>query len=34
VSADMKDIAAYVALLAVLFVRPQGLLGSVGRKKV
>ncbi|MCK1394467.1 branched-chain amino acid ABC transporter permease [Bradyrhizobium sp. 1] len=34
VTADMKDIAAYVALLAVLFVRPQGLLGSVGRKKV
>lgn len=29
-----KDIAAYVVLLAVLVVRPQGLFGQTGRKKV
>ena len=29
-----KDTAAYIVLLAVLVVRPQGLFGSVGRKKV
>lgn len=29
-----KDVAAYVVLLLVLAVRPQGMLGSVGRKKV
>ncbi|WP_127599128.1 branched-chain amino acid ABC transporter permease [Nitratireductor alexandrii] len=29
-----KNVAAYVVLLAVLVVRPQGLFGTVGRKKV
>ena len=29
-----KDIASYIVLLVVLIVRPQGLFGSVGRKKV
>jgi len=29
-----KDVAAYVALLIMLAVRPQGLFGSLGRKKV
>ena len=29
-----KDIASYIVLLVVLVVRPQGLFGSVGRKKV
>jgi branched-chain amino acid transport system permease protein len=29
-----KDVAAYVVLLAVLAVRPQGMFGTVGRKKV
>jgi branched-chain amino acid transport system permease protein len=29
-----KDVAAYIVLLAVLIVRPQGLFGTVGRKKV
>jgi branched-chain amino acid transport system permease protein len=29
-----KDIAAYAMLLLVLLVRPQGLFGAVGRKKV
>ncbi|HEV8533536.1 MAG TPA: branched-chain amino acid ABC transporter permease [Methylomirabilota bacterium] len=29
-----KDVAAYVVLLVVLAVRPQGMFGSVGRKKV
>jgi branched-chain amino acid transport system permease protein len=29
-----KNVAAYVVLLAVLVVRPQGLFGAVGRKKV
>ncbi len=29
-----KDVAAYVVLLAVLAIRPQGLFGTVGRKKV
>ncbi len=29
-----KDVAAYVALLVVLAVRPQGMFGTVGRKKV
>jgi branched-chain amino acid transport system permease protein len=29
-----KDVAAYVILLAVLIVRPQGLFGTVARKKV
>ena len=28
-----KDIASYIVLLVVLIVRPQGLFGSVGRKK-
>ncbi|MGV0908655.1 branched-chain amino acid ABC transporter permease [Martelella sp. FOR1707] len=31
---DIKDITAYIVLLAVLLVRPQGLLGAVLRKKV
>src|SRR5256714_1414517 len=30
----VKDVAAYVVLLVVLAVRPQGMLGTVGRKKV
>jgi branched-chain amino acid transport system permease protein len=30
----VKDVAAYVVLLVVLTVRPQGMFGSVGRKKV
>jgi len=29
-----KDVAAYVVLLIVLAVRPQGMFGSIGRKKV
>jgi len=29
-----KDVAAYVVLLAVLIVRPQGLFGEIARKKV
>lgn len=29
-----KDVAAYVVLLLVLVVRPQGMFGAVGRKKV
>ena len=29
-----KDVAAYVVLLAVLAIRPQGMFGTVGRKKV
>ncbi len=29
-----KDVAAYVVLLLVLAIRPQGMFGSVGRKKV
>ncbi len=29
-----KDVAAYVVLLVVLAVRPQGIFGAVGRKKV
>jgi len=29
-----KDVAAYIVLLAVLAVRPQGMFGTVGRKKV
>ena len=29
-----KDVAAYVVLLLVLAVRPQGMFGTVGRKKV
>jgi branched-chain amino acid transport system permease protein len=29
-----KDVAAYVVLLVVLAVRPQGMFGAVGRKKV
>jgi branched-chain amino acid transport system permease protein len=29
-----KDVAAYVVLLLVLAVRPQGMFGSIGRKKV
>ena len=29
-----KDVAAYVVLLIVLAVRPQGMFGTVGRKKV
>jgi branched-chain amino acid transport system permease protein len=29
-----KDVAAYVVLLVVLAVRPQGMFGTVGRKKV
>jgi branched-chain amino acid transport system permease protein len=29
-----KDVAAYVVLLAVLVVRPQGMFGAVGRKRV
>lgn len=32
--AGFKDIAAYIVLLAVLIVRPQGLFGQVARKKV
>src|SRR5262245_51205122 len=30
----VKDVAAYVVLLVVLAVRPQGMFGTVGRKKV
>ena len=30
----VKDVAAYVVLLTVLAVRPQGMFGTVGRKKV
>ena len=30
----LKDIASYIVLLIVLVVCPQGLFGSVGRKKV
>jgi branched-chain amino acid transport system permease protein len=30
----VKDVAAYVVLLIVLAVRPQGIFGTVGRKKV
>jgi branched-chain amino acid transport system permease protein len=30
----VKDVAAYVVLLLVLAVRPQGMFGTVGRKKV
>jgi branched-chain amino acid transport system permease protein len=30
----VKDVAAYIVLLVVLAVRPQGLFGTVGRKKV
>ncbi|WP_420408088.1 branched-chain amino acid ABC transporter permease [Hoeflea sp.] len=33
-SEGFKNVAAYVVLLAVLVVRPQGLFGAVGRKKV
>ena len=29
-----KDVAAYVVLLGVLVVRPQGIFGAVGRKRV
>jgi len=29
-----KDVAAYLVLLVVLVVRPQGIFGAVGRKKV
>ena len=29
-----KDVAAYIVLLAVLAIRPQGMFGTVGRKKV
>jgi branched-chain amino acid transport system permease protein len=29
-----KDVAAYVVLLVVLAIRPQGMFGAVGRKKV
>jgi branched-chain amino acid transport system permease protein len=29
-----KDVAAYVVLLIVLAIRPQGMFGTVGRKKV
>jgi branched-chain amino acid transport system permease protein len=29
-----KDVAAYVVLLAVLAIRPQGMFGTVGRKRV
>jgi branched-chain amino acid transport system permease protein len=29
-----KDVAAYLVLLVVLAVRPQGIFGAVGRKKV
>jgi len=31
---DLKDVAAYVVILAVLFLRPQGLFGNIGRKRV
>jgi branched-chain amino acid transport system permease protein len=30
----IKDVAAYVVILVVLFVRPQGLFGNIGRKRV
>jgi branched-chain amino acid transport system permease protein len=30
----VKDVAAYVVLLLVLAVRPQGIFGAAGRKKV
>jgi branched-chain amino acid transport system permease protein len=30
----VKDVAAYVVLLLVLAIRPQGMFGTVGRKKV
>ncbi len=29
-----KDVAAYVVILLVLFLRPQGLFGNIGRKRV
>lgn len=29
-----KDVAAYVVILVVLFLRPQGLFGNIGRKRV
>jgi branched-chain amino acid transport system permease protein len=29
-----KDVAAYIVLLVVLVIRPQGMFGTVGRKKV
>jgi branched-chain amino acid transport system permease protein len=29
-----KDVAPYLILLAVLLLKPEGLFGSVGRKKV
>ncbi|MGH7339686.1 MAG: branched-chain amino acid ABC transporter permease, partial [Candidatus Rokuibacteriota bacterium] len=29
-----KDVAAYIVLLIVLAVRPQGMFGSIARKKV
>ena len=29
-----KDVAAYIVILLVLFVRPQGLFGNIGRKRV
>jgi branched-chain amino acid transport system permease protein len=32
--AGFKDVAAYLVLLIVLAVRPQGIFGAVGRKKV
>lgn len=32
--AGLKDIAAYLLLLLVLFIRPEGLFGEFGRKKV
>jgi branched-chain amino acid transport system permease protein len=30
----VKDVAAYVVLLLVLAIRPQGMFGTIGRKKV
>ncbi|MBP7064343.1 branched-chain amino acid ABC transporter permease [Ferrovibrio sp.] len=30
----LKDVAAYIVILLVLFLRPQGLLGNIGRKRV
>ncbi|WP_430395759.1 branched-chain amino acid ABC transporter permease [Ferrovibrio sp.] len=30
----LKDVAAYIVILLVLFLRPQGLFGNIGRKRV
>lgn len=33
-NSSLKDVAAYVVILVVLFLRPQGLFGNIGRKRV